>query len=51
MIAPYLFTFQKNVLISHIPNQKLIFLNFFQKKNNLASNSTMDMVNYYPTLT
>lgn len=50
MNAPYLFTNQKNVLISHITNQKLFFLNFFQKKNNRVSNSTMDMVNYYPTL-
>jgi hypothetical protein len=33
ILNSYLFTNQKNVLISHITNQKLIFLNFFQKKN------------------
>lgn len=50
MIAAYLFTNQKNVLISHIFNQKLFFLVFFQKKNNHISNSTMDMDKFYPTL-
>jgi len=49
ILDSYLFTNQKNVLISHITNQKLIFLNFFQKKNNQVSNSTMDMDNYYST--
>jgi len=50
ILNSYLFTNQKNVLISHIFNQKLFFLVFFQKKNNHISNSTMDMDNYYSSL-
>jgi hypothetical protein len=50
ILNSYLCTNQKNVSISHISNQKLFFLVFFQKKNNHISNSTMDMDNYYLSL-